>query len=132
VPKAPNHTTVSVQFCQTFGSETQRGKKCSADCQAINTSATQRTQRGTNRPSGKRHRNRLKEAAPKKWRKATGVSQAGCRAASAAMVRVKVAVPKVSSARETNSAMRSSDLRREMSAAIAPYTVAKTMSIATE
>src|ERR671910_724331 len=125
MPKAPDTTTVSVRDCQAFGSETQLGKKCSANCHPIHTSATQRVQRGTKRPSGKRYRKRPKEAAPRKWRKATGISQAGCCAASAAMEKVKVAVPNVSSAREANSAMRSSDLRMKMSMATPTHTAAK-------
>jgi hypothetical protein len=108
------------------------GKKYLGACQAIHTSATQRVQRGTNRPSGNRYRKRPNEAEPRKWKNATGTSQTGCRAARVAIVTGRVAVPKVRSARETNSPMRSSDLRQKMSAATAPYTDAKTTSIATE
>jgi hypothetical protein len=48
------------------------------------------------------------------------------------MVTGRVAVPKVSNARETNSPMRSSDLRQKISVATAAYTAAKIISIATE
>jgi hypothetical protein len=108
------------------------GKKYLGTCQPIHTSATQRVQRGTNRPSGNRYRKRPNEAEPRRCRMATGASVTGCRAARVAMVTGRVAVPKVSNARETNSPMRSSDLRQKMSVATAPYTDAKTTSIATE
>jgi hypothetical protein len=45
-------------------------------------------------------------------------------------VNTKVAVPNVSSARETNSPIRSSDLRQKMRAATVQHTAAKTASIA--
>src|SRR5215210_7947080 len=125
VPKAPHHTAVLIKACQVYGFKYQLGKKYLGTCQAIHTSATQRAQRGTNRPSGKTYKKSPKEAAPTKWRKATTISQAGCSAASAAMVKPKVAVPKVSSARETNSPIRSSDLRQKTSAATPPHTAAK-------
>jgi len=130
--RAANHTGPLIQSYQVFGSAYQSGKKYLGSCEAIHTNATHRAQRGTNRPSGKRYRKRLKEAAPRKWTKETGISQAGYCAARAAMVKVKVAVPKVSSAKETNSAMRSSERRKKMSAATATHTAAKTTSIATE
>jgi hypothetical protein len=47
------------------------------------------------------------------------------------MVNTKVAVPKVSSARETSSPMRSSDLRQKMRSETAVHTAAKMTSIAT-
>src|SRR5215211_4208323 len=122
-----------VKPCQVFGPglRYQSGKKYLGNCQRIQTSTTQRVQRGTNRPSGKRYRKRPKEAAPTKWRKEVGVSHAGCRAASASMVNTKVAVPKVSRARETSNPMRSSDLRKKMRSATTVHTAAKRMSIAT-
>src|SRR5215212_7306554 len=58
-------------------------------------------------------------------RKEVGVSHAGCRAASASMVNTKVAVPKVSRAKETSSPMRSSDLRKKMRSATTVHTAAK-------
>src|SRR5215207_6424374 len=131
MPRPANHTGPLIQSYQVFGSAYQSGKKYLGSCEAIHTNATQRAQRGTNRPSGKRYRKRPKDAAPRKWTKETGISQAGCRAASADMVDPKVAVPNVSSARDTNSAMRSSDLRQKISAATVPHTAAKTTSIAT-
>src|ERR687896_270239 len=129
--RAANHTGPLIQSYQVFGSAYQSGKKYLGSCEAIQTNATQRVQRGTNLPSGKRYRKRPKDAVPRKWTKETGISQAGCRAASASMVNTKVAVPNVSSARETNRAMRSSDLRKKMRAATTPHTAAKTTSIAT-
>src|SRR5215207_92092 len=131
MPRPANHTGPLIQSYQVFGSAYQSGKKYLGSCEAIHTNATQRVHWGTNRPSGKRYRKRPKEATPRKWTKETGISQAGCRAASASMVNTKVAVPNVSRARETNSAMRSSDLRQKMSAATAPHTAAKRTSIAT-
>src|SRR5262249_44494995 len=100
-------------------------------CQAIQASATQRVQRGTKRPSGKTYKNRPKEADPRKLRTATGGHQAACMAANAYKSSGKVAIPKVSSAKATNSAKRSADLRQKISAATATYTAAKTTSSAT-
>src|SRR4051794_18925193 len=77
------------------------------------------------------YRNRLKEAAPTKWRTATGISQPECPEASDPTVNPNVAVPKVSSARDTNSPIRSSDLRQKMSPATAAYTAANRTSMAT-
>jgi hypothetical protein len=70
-----------IEACQVYGLgfRYRPGKKYLGNCQAIQTSATKRVQRGTNRPSGKRYRKRPKEAAPRKWRKEVGVSHAGCR-----------------------------------------------------
>src|SRR3712207_9595701 len=104
---------MAATICQPLGCRYQLGKKYLGTCQASHTSATQRVQRGTNRPSGNRYRKRPKQAEPRKWKMETGISQAGYRAGSAAMVDEKVAVPKVRSARETNRPMRSSDLRSE-------------------
>src|SRR3990172_6552596 len=112
-------------------SEGQLGIQYLGNSQAIQASATHRVQRGTNRPSGKRYRNRLKEAEPRKWSPATVGCHAGCATTSASMVKGWVAVPKVSSARATNSARRSADLSQKISAATAPYTTAKTTSSAT-
>src|ERR687894_2703696 len=128
VPSAPSHTAMVARTCQVPGARYQSGKKYLGNCQAIHASATQRVQRGTNRPSGNRYRKRPKEAEPRKWRKSTGISETGCRAASAAMDKGKVAVPKVRSARETNNPVRSSGLRQKMSTATAAYTAAKTIS----
>src|SRR5215211_8595200 len=123
-----------IEACQLSGPglRYQLGKKYRGNCQTIQTSTTQRVQLGTNRQSGKRYRKRPKEAAPRKWRKEVGISHAGCRAATAAMVNTKVAVPKVSSARETSNPMRSSDLGQKMRTATTVHTAAKRMSIATE
>src|ERR687894_1357929 len=103
VPSAPSHTAMVARTCQVPGARYQSGKKYLGNCQAIHTSATQRVQRGTNRPSGNRYKKRPNEAEPRKWRKVTGTSETGCRAARVAMVTGRVAVPKVRSARETNS-----------------------------
>jgi hypothetical protein len=47
---------VLIEACQVSGPgfRYQLGKKYLGNCQAIQTSTTQRVQRGTNRPSGKR------------------------------------------------------------------------------
>src|SRR5215210_8759874 len=114
------------------GSESvQRGNQYLGNCQAIHAIATGQVQRGTKRPSGKRYRKRPKEIDPKDLRNATGSRQKGASAASTLIVSVKVAAPNVSSASETNSAMRSSGLRQKMRAATAPYAAAKPTSSAT-
>ncbi len=66
-----------------------------------------------------------------KCSRATGVCKPGWSAARAGIVNPKVAVPKISSAREANTATRSSGLRQRMRAATDAYAAAKTMSIAT-
>jgi hypothetical protein len=56
---------------------------------------------------------------PRDCKNATGRRHTGEFAASTSVVSANVAAPKVSSARETNSAMRSSGLRQKMRAATA-------------
>src|SRR6266487_4109274 len=132
VPSAPNQTTALSQADQIAKSFGQVGTQYLGKSQATQASATQRVQRGMNRPSGKRYRNRLKAAEPRKLRPATSGHHAGCAVASAEyMVAGKVAVPKVSSARAVNSANRSADVRQKISAATATYTTAKAISSAT-
>src|SRR3712207_2668825 len=115
VPRAPGQTTrLSHTGKPVTSLVSQVGERYLGTCQASHASATQRVQRGTNRPSGKRNRKRPKEAAPRKLRTATGGAQAGCASSSDISGSVKVAVPNVSSARAVKSAIRSSDLRQKM------------------
>src|SRR5919199_1417442 len=114
VPRATDHTTNASQLGRVFRSEESHpGNQYLGNCQEIQTSATQRVQRGTNRPSGKTYRKRPNNAEPRKFRKAKGHHQAWCVAASASAAFGKVAVPKVSSARETNKVILSSGLRQK-------------------
>ena len=108
MPSAPSQTKVSRRVCQPAGWVVQAGKMCSASCQPIHTTAMAPVQRGTNRPSGNTYRNKPKQAAPRKCSRATGVCKPGWSAARAGRVNPKVAVPKISSAREANTATRSS------------------------
>src|SRR5215216_2588200 len=101
--RATNQTTPSSQIVKVFRPG-QVATQYLGICHASQASATQRVQRGTNRPSGKIYKNRPKEAAPRKLSAATGGHQRGCAAASAYMFSVKVAVANMSSARATNSA----------------------------
>src|SRR5687767_7018953 len=104
-PSALSQTTELSHSGQVVTSATfQVGDQYLGACQASHASATQRVQRGKNRPSGKRNRKRPKAAAPRKLRPATGSPQAGCASISDIKGWVKVAVPNVSSARAVNSA----------------------------
>src|SRR5215210_2150967 len=131
-PRATNHMASASQIVQAVEFEAiHSGDQCLGNCQTSHTSATHRVQVGTNRPSGKIYRKMPKVMAPRDRKNATGTCQAKDRAASTLIVSGKVAIPNVSRAIETSSAMRSSGLRQKIRAATAPYTAAKMMSITT-
>src|SRR5215208_6474016 len=69
----------------------------------IHTTAAQRVQRGTKRPSGNIQNNTKKDALPTKYKKSTGRSSHGCVSASQCMVSACI-VPKVTIATEANKA----------------------------
>ena len=70
---------------------------------------------------GKHVQEQAEAGRSEKCSRATGVCKPGWSAARAGMVNPKVAVPKISSAREANTATRSSDLRQKMRAATDAY-----------
>src|SRR5829696_8040835 len=90
--------------------------------------ATQKVQRGTKRPSGKRYRNRLMQTEPIDPRATAGSRHAGCTAESRSTALGKVAAPKSSRVSEANRAMRSTVLRQKMRADTAQYTAANITS----
>src|SRR4028119_1799285 len=94
--------------------ESQLGNQYAGSCQAIHAKTTQRVQPGTKRPSGKRYRNRPKEAAPRKSRRDSGHHKAAYSMDSAYVGFGKPAIPKVSRAKEASIAIRSRDFRRKI------------------
>src|SRR5215203_3361838 len=111
--------------------ESQLGNQYVGSCQAIHAKTIPRVQPGTKRPSGKRYRNRPKEAAPRKSRRESGHHKEAYSIDSAYVAFGKPAVPKVSRAKEASIAIRSSDFRQKIMNATVTYPAAKTMSCTT-
>src|SRR5918998_4071 len=132
VPRKAVHTVIANQPGQPSRSkESQLGNQYVGSCQAIHAKTAQRVQPGTKRPSGKRYRNRPKEAAPRKSRRDSGHHKEAYSIDSAYVGFGKPTIPKVSRAKEASIAIRSSDFRQKIMTATATYTAAKTMSCTT-
>src|SRR5918992_1771978 len=83
---------------------------------AMNATASQRVQRGANRPPGKRKKNSTPQTSPTISTLRTGNDQAGWEEIKVfAAVGSTVTGPKVTRSAETRSAIRSSERRQKMS-----------------
>src|ERR1700730_11290854 len=94
---------------------------------------TQRVQRGTKRPLGKRKKKTTREGKPStsSLTRVTGRCQAGWTAASVAGMSGKEP-PRATREKAARKAIQSSDLRQKMSAATAKYTRANKRLIVTQ
>src|SRR5215218_6679805 len=94
-----------------------------------NATASQRIQRGANRPLGKSKKNSTAQTLPTIFTPRTGNRQAGWEEIKASAFVVSTATgPKDTRNAETRSAMRSSERRQKMSAPTANHTSWKTLS----
>jgi hypothetical protein len=99
---------------------------------ALNATASQRVQRGTNRPPGKSKKNNMEQTDPTVCTPQTGNHQASWEEIRViAAVGATVTVPNVTRNSEVSSAIRSSERRQKMSAPTANHTSWKTLSITT-
>src|SRR4028119_520571 len=114
------------------GREYNSGKKSMAIRKAMNATASQRVQRGTNRPLGKSKKNSTTHATPTICTPRTGNHQAGWEETKAsAAVESTVTVPKDTRNSEVSSAIRSSEPRQKTSASTANTTSSQTSPLAT-
>src|SRR5215204_3818139 len=99
---------------------------------AMNATASQRVQRGANRPPGKRKKNNAEQTSPTISTPLTGNHQAGWEEIKvyAAVGMIKTG-PKVTRNSETSSAIRSSERRKKMMAPTANHTSWKILSTTT-
>jgi hypothetical protein len=98
----------------------------------MNATASQRVQRGANRPPGKRKKNSRAQTSPTSSTLRTGNHQAGWEEIKVyAAVGSTVTGPKVTRSAETRSAIRSSERRQKMSAPTANHVSWKTLSTTT-
>src|SRR5215210_8452317 len=98
----------------------------------MNATASQRVQRGTNRPLGKSKKNSTTQTEPRISTLRTGNHQAGWEEIKEfAAVGSTVTVPNATRNSETSSAIQSSERRQKMSAPTANHTNSKTLSMTT-
>jgi hypothetical protein len=102
------------------------------DRKAMNATASQRVQCGTNRPPGKRKKNSTLHPSPTIPTLRTGNHQAGWEEIKGyAAVGMTATVPKDTRNRETSSAIRASERRKKMMAPTAKHTSWKIFSTTT-
>jgi hypothetical protein len=113
--------------------KSEAGKKAPSTNKAADPTATQRVQRGTKRPVGKRKKKTMRDGKPSTSspNRVTGNHQPGWTAASTAGMLGKEA-PKATREKEASQAIQSSDLRQKMSTATAKYTSANKRLITTQ
>src|ERR687890_1386464 len=127
IPKNTKYETAS----RAGEREYRAGKRSLETIKVINVTASQRVQRGMNRPPGKSKKNSMAQATPTISTPWTGNRQAGCEETKASASVVSTAVPNVTRNSDTSSAIRSSERRRKMSAPTAIQTKSATLSTAT-
>src|SRR5215213_903990 len=130
------HTTIPTNTkyetaSRAGGREYRAGKRSLETIKVMNVTASQRVQRGMNRPPGKSKKNNMEQVTPTISTPWTGNRQAGCEETKASASVVSTAVPNVTRNSETSSAIRSSERRRKMSAPTAIQTKSATLSTAT-
>src|SRR5215216_5745994 len=128
IPKNTKYDTVSSDGEREYNS----GKRLLDNSKAMNATASQRVQRGANRPPGKRKKNNVEQTEPTICTPLTGNDQAGWEEIKVfAAVGSTVVVQNVTRNSETSSAIRSSERRQKMSTPTANHTSSKTLSMAT-
>src|SRR5215211_9087133 len=108
-PKNTKYETVSSEGKREYNC----GKRKLGTSLTISATASQRVQRGTNRPPGKSKKNSTTQTEPRACTLRTGNHQAGWKETSEfAAVGSTVTVPNVTRNNEVNSAIRSSERRQ--------------------
>src|SRR5215204_6768174 len=128
IPKNTKYETVSSDGEREYNS----GKRLLDNSKAMNATASQRVQRGANRPPGKRKKNNVEQTEPTICTPLTGNHQAGWEESKVfAAVGSTVTVPNATRNTETSSAIQSSERRKKMMAPTANHTNSKTLSMTT-
>src|SRR5215216_5724688 len=128
IPKNTKYETVSSDSEREYNP----AKRLLDRSKAMNATASQRVQRGANRPPGKRKKNNAEQTEPTISTPLTGNHQAGWEEVKVyAAVGMTKTGPKVTRNSETSSAIRSSERRKKMMAPTANHTSWKIFSTTT-